>query len=319
MTSLVEVYWNICGAFLGRCIGYLVDKLPLAVSEVILQVSLWWMLLIILALFKQVAIPKYMWLAPLTLLIMVGSQGISALDWVPTAHREPMVKRLNLDILDRESLNDFLETQKQKLKHFPEKLYLQAPRTPPLSLINTAMQKVLDQYGLVPGREVQAVKKLWGVSRALGLAYGGPAYHDVITSEVVVASQEDYPASKAWRWICVMHETAHAQGFTREMDAEILTWLALYESDDPLLQALSALMACFKSGQDFEAPQVLQNEWQEVRKAREDLHQPLVSWLKHFAKKIQLQNSGEKYGSIEKNHEIPLDHELFRALVQLSK
>jgi hypothetical protein len=260
-----------------------------------------------------------MWLAPLTLFIMAGSQGISAFDWVPTAHRRPIVEQQNVGMLERENLNDFLEQQKQKLKNFPENLYREAPVDPPLNLINKAMQKVMIKYGLVPGREVRAVKKLWGVTRVLGLSYGGPAYHDVITSEVVVASPQDYPASKAWRWICVMHETAHAQGYTREMDAEILTWLALYESEDPLLHALSALMACSKSGQDFKAPEVLKQEWKDIRKERESLNQPIVEWLKKIAQKIDLQNSGAKYGSVPKDREIPLEHELFRALVYFSK
>lgn len=318
MTSLVEVYWEFCGSCLGRMVGAIVDRIPFAFSEVLLQIALWWMLIIILALVKQVNVPKYMWLGPLTLLIMVGSQGISAFDWVPTAHRRPIVEKLNLEQFQRSQLNHFLEQQKQKLKNFPEKLYLEAPLNPPLLLINQAMQSVVKKYHMVPGREVVAIKKLWGVSRALGLAYGGPAYHDVITSEVVVASPEDYPASKAWRWICVMHEVAHAQGYTREMDAEILTWMALAKSEDPLLQALGALMACSKSGQDFETPPVLIREWQEIRQKRKHVHQPIVEWLESMAQKVGLQNSSAKYGAVEQNQEIPLDHELFRALVHLS-
>jgi hypothetical protein len=44
-----------------------------------------------------------------------------------------------------------------------------------------------------------------------------------------------------------------------------------------------------------------------------------VEWLKKIAQKIDLQNSGAKYGSVPKDREIPLEHELFRALVYFSK
>lgn len=319
IASIVEVYWEWLGCYLGRGFGLLVDLVPFAVSEAILQLSMWLCLLLMLSFLSGHPIPKFTWIGVLFLFIMIGSQGITSFDWVPSARRETIKSRLALNAVKESELNDFLQIQKDLLKQFPVELYQKAALNPPLEIVQQSLTKALHRLKLKPGREVRAVKEMWGITRLLGLAYGGPAYHDVITSEVVVASESDYPASKAWRWMCVLHEAAHAQGFTREMDAEILTWLALIEADDPLFNALAAWMVLFKAGQTFELPTCLKTEFLAVEQRRKDLNQVWVQWLKRVGQKISLQNSEAKYGSVERDSIIPLDHEFFATVTVLSQ
>lgn len=319
MTSMIEVYWNYLGRYLGHYIGKYIDLLPFAVSEMLLQLSLWFCVLICFCFIMGHQISKYYWIGPIILFIMVGSQGISSLDWVPTAHREKVHERLSSPVVEKEDLKLFLDEQQKLLNDFPSELYKKAKANPDLKMVNESVGKALKALDLKSGREVTAIKKLWGVTRVLGLAYGGPAYHDVITSEVVLATKEDYPASKAWRWMCVVHEVVHAQGFTREMDTEIITYLALKLSDDPLLKALSAWMVLLKTGQIFDIPDVFKNEWEQVREQRDELHQPMVKLLKRVAEKLTIQNSNAKYGSVKKGTSIPLNHEFFSSLVTFDK
>lgn len=317
MASLIEVYWDYLGSYLGQWMGAWVDKVPFAVSEPLLQFSIWLCVAGIFCFIMGHRIPKWFGVGPILLLIMAFSQGISSWDWVPSAHREPFFDRLGKKEISREELDQFLEVHRNQLKAFPEKLYSDASMDAPLDEVNKAMDKALALMNLKPGRHVQSVKKLWGITRVLGLAYGGPAYHDVITSEVVMASQEDYPATKAWRWVCAVHEVAHAQGFTREMDAEILTYLALRESEHPLLKALCSCMVLSKSGQNIDYPKVFEEEWKGIRKQRENLHQPLIKVIKSLGQALSIQNSQAKYGGVDRDREIPLDHEFFASLVLL--
>jgi len=315
MTSIIEVYWNYLGRYLGHYIGKYIDLLPFAVSEMLLQLSLWFCVLICFCFVMGHQVSKYYFIGPIILFIMIGSQEISSLDWVPTAHRERIYERLSSPVIEKEELSLYLKRQQNFLNEFPSELYKNAKSEPELKLVNDSVAKALEALNLKPGREVMAIKELWGVTRVLGLSYGGPAYHDVITSEVVLATEKDYPASKAWRWMCIVHEVVHAQGFTREMDTEIITYLALKLSDDPLLKALSAWMALLKTGQSFDIPKVFKEEWNEVREKREELHQPMVTLVKRVAEKLSVQNSNAKYGSVTKGTSIPLNHEFFASLV----
>ena len=55
-----------------------------------------------------------------------------------------------------------------------------------------------------------------------------------------------------------------------------------------------------------------------MRSLRENLDQPLIDWLRKLGQKINVQNHGDKYGSVQKDHEIPLDHEFYQVLVYWS-
>lgn len=135
----------------------------------------------------------------------------------------------------------------------------------------------------------------------LGLSYGGPAFHDPFYGELAMVRPEDLPAPRYWRLIGVCHETAHSKGFTREMDAEILTQLALQGSGDARYRMLGDIMWLRKSGERVHYPDYLKREmrasWDSL--AQVEKRQPGVRMLRSLSRKLGFQNSGGKYGSRE--------------------
>ena len=99
-----------------------------------------------------------------------------------------------------------------------------------------------------------------GLTRLLGLAYGGPGFHDVISSEVALADTSDYPLPKYSVLFGMTHEICHAQGWTRELDAEVLTYLSMWNSKDPLMKSLSGILLLQKAGVQVDFPPLLVEE-----------------------------------------------------------
>lgn len=114
-----------------------------------------------------------------------------------------------------------------------------------------------------------------------------------------MVAQRDHPSPRYWRLIGICHEAAHAKGFTREMDAEILTQLALSGSGDPRYRMLGDIMFLRKSGERIHYPEYLRREirstWDSLRAV--EARQPAVRFLRKTATRLGLQNSGGKYGS----------------------
>ena len=132
----------------------------------------------------------------------------------------------------------------------------------------------------------------------MGISYGGPAYHDVISSEVVIAAYEDFMQPTYWYRKCLVHEIIHAQGFTSEMDTEILTWLALRLSSDPLDNSYAQLMVLIKSKIEFAWPKSIEEERVYIRKTQ--LKSGFaVNMAKKFTKKFNIKNRSDKYGSLK--------------------
>lgn len=254
---------------------------------------------------------------------MVFSQGITPIDWVPSAHRQKPFKRIILgQKVDPRSYSDFvLKNQVLLNKEFNIEQYNSTNETDLLKDIHRAVRKACESLKYTPGRTVKNIKAMSGISRLLGLSYGGPAYHDVITGEVVIVSEKDYPAPKFWRITAITHEIIHAQGFTREMDTEILTWLALRLSENPLLNNLSYLMVLHKSGQAFTYPKSIEQELKTKAKLRKEIQQKqtLINFLKNIQRTIQVQNSAKKYGSIQPGTPIPQNHEFFKSVYLLDE
>jgi hypothetical protein len=250
-----------------------------------------------------------------TLLIQAGSQGILPFDLVPTAYRDLPVDRLESSEVEAKSFEAWFRQAEQSMASFPAEVYQQAPLYPPLTLVTEALHSVLEDLDYPTGREVKAIKDMEGLTLLMGLAYGGPAFHDVVSGEVALASAKDLPSSKAWRWWTVVHELTHAQGFTREMDAEVLTFLTLRALDHPLGKPLATWMALSKTQRPFSWPEVMKTEWKDVQQKREALHQPWVQGLKRLLQGAQVQNSGEKYGDLASKQVPPPTHEYFRVVL----
>ncbi|MBF0196071.1 MAG: hypothetical protein HQL32_00055 [Planctomycetes bacterium] len=252
---------------------------------------------------------------------MVSSQGVTPVDLVPSAYRLRPSVALKGPSVESDKLQVFLaEQEKQLHDSFSAEAYHNLPEWPNLAQLELAIGAALKHLSYPKGREVRRVKKLWGLTRLMGLAYGGPAYHDVISAEVVVASHEDLPSSKFWKWTCVAHEVVHAQGFTREMDTEIITWLAFYLSTDPMKQNFARMMLLQKSGQEFQWPAELLGEFKRVREERKKVQaeQWLVSFFRTLGESSGVQNSGAKYGTVSKGKKIPEDHEFFRSVYKMA-
>ena len=111
----------------------------------------------------------------------------------------------------------------------------------------------------------------------------------------------DLPTPRYWRLLAVCHETAHAKGFTREMDAEILTQLALSTSEDLRYRMLGDIMYLRKSGERIHFPEFLRAEIIASRDSlkRVESRQTVVNLMRKISRKLGFQNSGGKYGSRE--------------------
>jgi hypothetical protein len=170
-----------------------------------------------------------------------------------------------------------------------------------LTACNASLDSVLKALALPPGREVRATKSMGPITKSMGLIYGGPAFHDPFFGELAIVKFSDSPTSHHWRLIAACHETAHAKGFTREMDAEILTQLALERLADPRFQMLADIHFLQKSGLEVKWPDSLLAEAKRMRALRKEVqqHQPIISFLRRWAEKWNLRNSGHKYGDRE--------------------
>jgi hypothetical protein len=150
----------------------------------------------------------------------------------------------------------------------------------------------------------------------LGLGYGGPAFHDPFFSEMAIISAQAYPTPHYWRITAACHESAHAKGFTREMDAELLTQFALLHSADKRYQWLANIHWLLKTGRPIGWPPALIREWHTARAERKEVerHQPLAMAFRNGLIKVGLRNSPGKYGDRKKGEEWNPQHPFFATL-----
>lgn len=308
-----EWYWAWIGSPLSIGIGYVSDAIPFPLSELLLCLGLCSVALVVGQCFRMDwAIKFSFWpsVGVVCLVIQAFSQGATPVDFVPTVFREAVSGRVGRVEVQLEPFEAAIERAQGQLLSFPEHHYISAPDHPPLALVNAALDQTLAAAAYPKGREVKSWKPMMGLTQRLGLAYGGPAYHDVLTAEVVIASHADLPSRKAWKWLTLIHEVAHAKGFTREMDAEVLTFLALEHLDHPMAPLLSSWMLLIKSGRSFDMPDFLKDEALRLEKERKALNQPLVQGLKRLARFFQIQNHAAKYGQVQA-YTPPANHEFF--------
>lgn len=311
---MIETYWIWIGGPWSVWVGSFSDRTSVPISELLL----WFGLICTLLLCLCPWVPnlwtrtRYGLILGLTcLIIQVFSQGATSWDFVPTVFRTPVSSRAPKVEVQSNAFQNWWQQQQDHLLTWPQAMYETAPEVPDLAMVNDALDQVLINLNYPSGRSVKRWKTMAGFTKVLGLAYGGPAYHDVISGEVVMVSEQDWPSSKAWRWCTLVHEVAHAKGFTREMDAECLTWLALGQLEHPMGLYLQSWLALGKTGQKISLPIFLEEEQKRVWKARKALHQPLVSFFKSLGKRYSIQNTAQKYGAIAPDTTPPPQHEFF--------
>jgi hypothetical protein len=83
------------------------------------------------------------------------------------------------------------------------------------------------------------------------------------------------------------------------VDAEILTQLALDRVPDPRFRMLGDIHFLDKTGLKVQWPDSILAESRRIRaqKLETERHQPVVRWLKSWAKREHVQNSAKKYGT----------------------
>jgi hypothetical protein len=253
---------------------------------------------------------------------MSSNQG--ALPWspVPTFLRQSLASTWQAQELPEPEFKQMVNMVEQKLNdEFAWESYqsLEIPQV--LEDCNGKLDSLLQALNLNRGRSVQRIKNMTGLTRLLGLSYGGPAFHDPLTGEVAWVSEEDNPAPRHWRFHAVCHELVHAKGFTREMDAETLTQLVLLTHHHPGLRITGYIHFLKKTGEDFTLPRGLETERKQKAGERKQVRagQPLVRLLTRINKKFSIQNDPKKYGYRKKDEPWNPNHPFFSTVMHILK
>jgi hypothetical protein len=313
---LFDLYWRLLGFPLSRLKGAVTDAVPFSVVEV----SLWVGATSTVALALSFVLPRgplahrrarlaALLLGPVFLVALGLGQGAFPLSIAPTGLREPLVQRLGGDALDSSEFQAWTDARETRLRAWLAddsgseaqahwRAFQTLSDTAVLKACDVSLDTVLAASGLNPGRTVRTYKAMGPWTTTMGLLYGGPAFHDPFFGEIGIISLKNYPVSHYWRLLAACHETAHAKGFTREMDAEILTQLALLRIDDPRYAALADIHFLLKTGTKITWPERLVGEAQAARaaRARVEATRPALSWVRAWMRRAGLQNSGGKYG-----------------------
>jgi hypothetical protein len=319
---LFDLYWRFLGLPLSRLKGAISDAVPFSLVEA----SLWVAAAALAVLAVSLARPRGLlgrravrWgailIGPVFLVVLGFNQGAFPLSLAPTGLREPLPERLRGQGLDSASFREWVSVRENRLRAYLSadsgadpavaragetrwRAFQALSENEALRACDGSLDTVLALLNLPPGRTVRAFKDMGPWTTALGLLYGGPAFHDPFFSEIGIIRYKDYPVSHYWRLIAACHETAHAKGFTREMDAEILTQLALLRLADPRYGALADIHFLLKTGTKIAWPESLKAEARRARdaRARVEASRPALFRVKAWMRKADLQNSGAKYG-----------------------
>lgn len=300
---MFEFYWTWLGLPLSRLKGAVVDAIPFSVVEAtlylgiavsILAVTLWLPWKHGLPRWRKAAL-----LGPIGLAALGMGQGAFPLSLAPTAWRSPLAQTIPHDTLALDRQDSILQARFNRLwRETSAAGYHSLTEAEVVMGCNRLLDSVLARLGMPPGRQVKTLKTMGPMTTAIGLIYGGPAFHDPLFGEMAVVKAEDMPTSRYWRMHAACHETAHAKGFTREMDAEILTQAALSLSDDPRYQMLGDILYLSKSGQPWPYPHVIREDMRaaRIRRKQVEADQPVITRLRKWAEFMQLRNSPAKYG-----------------------
>ena len=264
----------------------------------------------------------FFWFGPVTLFALGLGQGAFPFSLAPSAWRTPLATKLGTDSLLEFDFRSWTEEKEIRLNnHFNWRRYYSLSPIQTLSVCDHSLDTVLAQNGLLPGRSVRNFKDMGPLCSALGMIYGGPAFHDPFYGEIGIIKASIYPTSLHWRNIAVCHETAHAKGFTREIDAEILTQMALQQAgktDDRFL-FLADIHFLEKTGISTRWPKALSEELQRVQVLRKEVQnrQPIINRLRHWAVILHLRNSPKKYGDRESQERWNPRHPFFSLIHRL--
>jgi hypothetical protein len=332
---LFDLYWRLLGLPLSRLKGAVTDAVPFSLVEAALWVGATACLVLALSFARPGFFSRdlrrrralrlgALLLGPVFLIALGLGQGAFPLSIAPTALRGPLADRLGNSIdstaflqwvrVRESSLRAYLVDAPRAQGHWKD---LQALREEEvLRACDTSLDTVLSLLELTPGRTVRAVKDMGPWTTTLGLLYGGPAFHDPFFGELAIIPERAYPVSHYWRLLAACHETAHAKGFTREMDAEILTQLALVRVEDPRYRALADIHFLRKTGTRITWPDSLLAEARRTGAARDSLlkERRVLSRVKGWMRRANVQNSPVKYGQRGAAEAWNPDHPFFSSI-----
>lgn len=325
---LFDLYWRVLGLPWSRVKGSFTDLVPYSLVEVTLWVGTTATLLLALSFLPErwfsggagtafgrararlrprAARRAAFVLGPVLLITLGLGQGAFPGSLAPTAWREPLANRLGADSLPEETFRAWVRAREERLNSSLSgeegarawRAFMAMSEREALAVCDTSLDAVLAALALPAGRTVRTFKDMGPWTTTIGLAYGGPAFHDPFFGEIAIVRDADMPAPHHWRLVAACHEAAHAKGFTREMDAEILTQLALARLDDPRLRLLGDIHFLRKAGVKLAWPDSLLAEGARVRARREETEksQPVVRALRRAARAAGAQNSAGKYGA----------------------
>ena len=307
---MFEFYWRNVGLPLSRFKGGITDSIPFSLVEVTLWLGTAATLLWIGSwIFRKsmLANPGFRKVAflfgPVLLVLLALGQGALPISLAPTGWKSSLTRHFGTDSVGEPEFKSWVAERENRLKQeFDWNVYQSLSEREALAVCNHSLDTVLEEMGLPPGRDVRAFKPMGPFTTFMGLIYGGPAFHDPVFGELAIVIPEKLPTPLHWRLIAACHEAAHAKGFTREMDAEILTQLALSRIPDPRFRILADIHFLEKTGLKIQWPDTLLAEAKRMRAQRHEVeqHQPVISFLRHWVNKWNLQNSGHKYGDREK-------------------
>jgi hypothetical protein len=310
---LFDLYWRVLGLPLSRIKGAVTDAIPFSIVEVALWIGTAATLLFALSFLPRLRSRLKpvrriaLWAGPIFLIALGLGQGAFPGSVAPTAWRAPLTQRLGQDSLAEPDFRNWVaqrETTLIEALRPPEgtlrwEAFQSLEESRVLAACDTSLDAVLADLNLPAGRTVRTYKNMGPWTATIGLAYGGPAFHDPFFGEIAIVRDLDLPAPHFWRLIAACHEAAHAKGFTREMDAEILTQLALLRIADSRFRTLANIHFLMKTGTKIAWPESLIAESKQVRARRvqTEAHQPMVRGLRTLARRLGLQNEGVKYGA----------------------
>jgi hypothetical protein len=307
---IFDIYWRALGLPLSRLKGVVTDAIPFSIVEASLWIGTAATLVLAASLLRPRGVLRNrrfrltaLLAGPVFLVALGLGQGAFPGSLAPTAWRTPLAERLGADSLDEESFRAWVAAREASLHRAlatPSvwESFQSLTENEALRLCDRDLDTVLAALRLPKGRTVRTFKNMGPWTSTLGLAYGGPAFHDPFFGEIAIVRDRDMPAPHYWRLIAACHEAAHAKGFTREMDAEILTQLALLRQADIRLRLLGDIHFLRKTGVKVEWPDSLIAESARVRdrRAEAEARQPVVRTLRSWAKRAGVQNDAAKYG-----------------------
>lgn len=323
MASAFDFYWVTFGLPLSRTKGFLSDSVPFSVTDAGLTLGilgtvgwLWSGWRNARAGYRRPFLRGWA-VFPAFLLALALGQGAFPWSLAPTAWRTSLPALFPPDSLSEADFHRGFESRQALLANAYDSAAFQSLSEEEAVIgCDTLLDAALADLGLPPGRQVRRLKPMGPLTTLLGLGYGGPAFHDPFFSEMAVIGEEDYPTPHFWRLTAACHESAHAKGFTREIDAELLTQAALLRSRDPRYRWLAAIHWLTKTGKRVGWPPSLLREWRAAgeRRKRVEADQPITLAFRRLLVAVGLRNSPGKYGDRKKDETWNPEHPFFATL-----